>query len=260
MNENWGYLLRDHFEFWGDYLEESRDAIKAKMLSQYGYNVDEDLDEDFLVALFIDCTIIPSCRTGGGPMAPGVFAARYPYLVQEAFYNGWKKCHGIKKQSIGMANGMAFQVSKGYSCRRHDLHLLVESDINDRLVELTSERPPEEHFSCYGDSAYPHQYRTTCNRDGDEYTELNKAMNGCRESIEWMYRDLTQYWRIIGKKHTFQLLTGFERADNIIDLCFTLNNAWNCMNHNETSQWFQCPPPSFEAYTAEGPRDEMAFD
>ena len=88
MNENWGYLLRDHFEFWGDYLEESRDAIKAKMLSQYGYNVDEDLNEDFLVALFIDCTIIPSCRTGGGPMAPGVFAARYPYLVQEAFYNG----------------------------------------------------------------------------------------------------------------------------------------------------------------------------
>ena len=66
MNENWGYLLRDHFEFWGNYLEESRDAIKAKMLSHYGYDVDEDIDEEFLVELFIDCTIIPSCRTGGG--------------------------------------------------------------------------------------------------------------------------------------------------------------------------------------------------
>ena len=136
----------------------------------------------------------------------------------------------------------------------------MESDINDRLIELTSERPPAEHFSCYGDSAYPQQDRIDCKRDGDEFTELNKAMNGCRESIEWMYRDLTQYWRIIGKKNTFHLLTGFERADDIIDLCFTLNNAWNTMNHNETSQWFHCPPPSFEIYTAEGPRDEDLFD
>jgi hypothetical protein len=258
MNENWGYLLRDNFEFWGEYLEESRDAIKAKMLSQYDYDVDENM-EDFLISLFIDCTIIPSCRTGGGPMVPGVNAPRYPYLVQEAMYNGWKKCHGIKKQSIGLANGMAFQVSKGYSCRRHDLHLLDKSDINDRLVELTSERPPAEHFSCYGDSAYPQQDRICCKRDGDEFTELNKAMNGCRESIEWMYRDLTQYWRIIGRKNAFHLLTGFERADDLIDLCFTFNNAWNTMNHNETSQWFRCPPPSFEVYTAEGPRDEELF-
>jgi DDE superfamily endonuclease len=170
------------------------------MLSQYDYDVDESM-EDFLVSLFIDCTIMHLCRTGGGPMAPGVHAPRYSYLVQEAMYNGWKKCHGIKKQSIGLSNGMAFHVSKGYSCRRHDLHLLVDillhlledkSDINDRLVELTSEHPPAEHFSCYGDSAYPQQDRICCKRDGDEFTELNKAMNGCRESIEWMYRDLTQ--------------------------------------------------------------------
>jgi hypothetical protein len=83
MNENRGYLLRDYFEFWGEYLEVSRDAIKAKMFSQYDANM-----ADFLVLLFIDCTIIPSCRTGGGPMVPGVQAARYPYLVQEAMYNG----------------------------------------------------------------------------------------------------------------------------------------------------------------------------
>ena len=152
--------------------------------------------EDFLVSLFIDCTIIPSCRTGGGPMVPGVHAPRYPYLVQEAMYNGWKKCHGIKKQSIGLANGMAFQVSKGYSCRSHDLHLLDKSDINDRLVELTSERPPAEHCSCYGDSAYPQQDRICCKRDGNKFSELNEAMNGCRKSIEWMHRDLTQYWRV----------------------------------------------------------------
>lgn len=155
MQENWGYLLRDNIEFWGEYLEESKDAIKAKMLSHYNFDVEAHDQEEFKVSMFIDCTIIPSSRTGGGPMNAGIFAQRYPYIVQEAFYNGWKKCHGIKKQSIGLANGMAFQVSKGYSCRRHDLHILDESDIDARLVELTSERPADEHFTCYGDSAYP---------------------------------------------------------------------------------------------------------
>jgi hypothetical protein len=67
-------------------------------------------------------------------------------------------------------------------------------------------------------------------------------------------------WRVIGRKNAFHLLTGFETADDLMKLCFTFNNAWNTMNHNETSQWFRCPPPSFEVYTAEGPRDEELFD
>ena len=74
---------------------------------------------------------------------------------------------------------MAFQVSKGHSCRsaircekrhrtgvgygrreesryrRYDLHILDESYIDARLVELTSERPADELFTCNGDSAYP---------------------------------------------------------------------------------------------------------
>jgi hypothetical protein len=67
------------------------------MLSHYDFDVEAHDQEEFKVSMFIDCTIIPSSRTGGGPMNAGIFAQRYPYIVQEAFYNGWKKCHGIKK-------------------------------------------------------------------------------------------------------------------------------------------------------------------
>ena len=59
---------------------------------------------------------------------PRIFALRYPYFVLEAFYHRWNKCHGI-----GLANGMAFQVSKGYSCRRHDLHILDSNSIRRTL-------------------------------------------------------------------------------------------------------------------------------
>jgi hypothetical protein len=32
------------------------------------------------------------------------------------------------------------------------------------------------------------------------------------------------------------------------------------MNNNQASQWFECPPPAFEVYTSERPRDENLFD
>ena len=85
-------------------------------------------------------------------------------------------------------------------------------------------------------------------------------MNGCRETIEWIYRDLFQYWKVTTIKSTFTLLTGYKRADNIIDLCFILNNAYNTMNHNECSQWFSLAPPSFETYVSQGRRDALDIE
>ena len=109
----------------------------------------DELQNDFKVSMFIDFTMIRSQR----PVVPDRNAPRYVFLVQEAFYNGWKRIHGIKKQSIGLANGMAFHVSKGYLCRRHDLDILTISDIDDRLAELTKEDHPNDQFTCFGDSS-----------------------------------------------------------------------------------------------------------
>ena len=94
MKENWEYLQRDNIEFWGEYLEESKDAIEAKMLSHYDFDVEAYDPDEFKVSMIIDSTILPSSRTGGGPSST-IFAQRFPYIVEEAFYNGWKKCHGI---------------------------------------------------------------------------------------------------------------------------------------------------------------------
>ena len=47
-----------------------------------------------------------SCRPGGGPRQSGVLADRNDLLIQRAWYNGWKKLHGLKFQTIDMPNGM----------------------------------------------------------------------------------------------------------------------------------------------------------
>ena len=247
MQDNWGYLIHDNNYFWLPYLGPSCEAIRRKLSEHYDIEVDE-MGEDghgFQIAQFIDCIIIPSSRTAGGPMTPGKFAERFPLLVQESFYSGWARVHGVKKQAMGMANGMSFNVSKGYSCRRHDMHLLADTDMDSALEAIT-------HFMCYGDSAYPHMARITSRNNVDEFIEINAGLNGCRISIEWMFGDITVMWKLIDSKDILKLLDGFINCDNLIDLCFIFSNAYNCMNGNEISQWFQLLPPTFAVYTSQG--------
>lgn len=146
-------------------------------------------------------------------MTPGKFTERFPLLVQESFYNGWAQVHGLKKQAMGMANGMAFHVTKGYSCRRNDMHLLGDSDMDSRLENVSK-------FMCFGDSAYPHMARITSRNNLDEFDNINRDLNDCRISIEWMFRDITIFWKLVACKDILKLLDGFINCDNLLDLCF----------------------------------------
>ena len=107
-------------------------------------------------------------------------------------------------------------------------------------------------FICFGDSAYPHMSRITSRNNVDLFNEINAGLNGCRITIEWMFRDLTIMWKLVASKDILKLLGGFVQCDNLIDLCFIFCNAHNCMNSNEISQWFEMMPPTFTVYTSQG--------
>ena len=180
----------------------------------------------------------------------------YIIYVKEAVYNGWKGNHGIKKQSAVLACGNDLDVTDNESCRRHDTHLLGTSNLNERLENLTAGDDPEFNAMLYGDSAYPNLSRICCSVGGVGSLLFDAGMNGVRESVEWSYKEIHENWTILKNKKNFKMLVenGWEKANNLMDLCWIFNNALNCMNHNQISQWFQCPPPSFESYTAAGPR------
>lgn len=97
---------------------------------------------------------------------------------------------------------------------------------------------------------------TETQRTGDEeaFGDIKAGMNSCRESIEWMYRDIKVMWAITSSKYKLKLLEDFVQNDNLIETCFIFSNALNCMNGNETSQFFNTRPPSFATYTSLGPR------
>ena len=47
---------------------------------------------------FIDDTVTPA--------EEGINTERYNTLIQQAFFNGYKACHGLKHQAVEFPNGM----------------------------------------------------------------------------------------------------------------------------------------------------------
>jgi hypothetical protein len=110
---SWGYLIYNNKRFWKPYFLESAKAIYHVLVEKYDcdFLVEPGNPGGLRVAEFIDCKVIPSDRTGGGPMTSGEAAMRWPTLIQRAFYNGYGKVHGLKKQASVLANGCVEMVS-----------------------------------------------------------------------------------------------------------------------------------------------------
>ena len=105
IREKHGHLVTDNLEYWKDSLETFSEAIRVKVLEKSGGQVHYD-PGDYLVFAFIDDTVTRISRPGGGPAEEGINAERYNNLIQQAFFNGYKACHGIKHQTVELPNGM----------------------------------------------------------------------------------------------------------------------------------------------------------
>ena len=171
-------------------------------------------------------------------------------------YNGWKKCHGVKFQTIDLPNGMNAHVSGPYSCRRNDLYTLRISGINEKLRMLQNDAILQ--YKVYGDSAYliinqSHIRARHSNNDNTPREIMeNESMLSCRQSIEWNYNDLKQTWKFIDYSMNLKLLDMDVSA--IIVSAMILRNARVTLNGNITSSHFNYRPPSLQEWTNEGPR------
>ena len=120
MVDNWAYLLQDHLDFWKSYLPQMAELIRCKLEKEGCYFA----PGTFRVCSFIDNTMNATCRPAGGPTADGRDAPRYDPLIQQAWYNGWKKLHGLKWQTLDLPNGMNMHVWGPVSLRHNDIWTL----------------------------------------------------------------------------------------------------------------------------------------
>ena len=247
MIDNWGYLISNNREYWLPFLQESAESIRQKLatLPNEANRIFFDAAGQitgFAVAMFIDNTIFAMCRPGGGPTTDGEQAPRISKLMQQAFWTGWKKLHGLKWQTTLLANGMDFEVWGPASVRRNDNFTLHQSRIENKLEEL--QRNSVLKFKIHGDSAY----------SVSDYIVSGggKGMAAVRETIEWSYKDLKTTWKYCDYKHALKIRN--QPLGKIFFVCMLLRNAHVTLNGNQTCDYFICHPPNLEHWLSQGPK------
>lgn len=82
MFDNFQHLVTNNLHWWyrNGFFASSADAIGRKM------GLDEE--DKNMIAHFIDCNCLETCRVGGGPAEDGCNSARWDPLVQRTYYNG----------------------------------------------------------------------------------------------------------------------------------------------------------------------------
>lgn len=246
MVVNWGYLILNNREYWLPHLAASAEAIRVKLtrLPNEAMRVDfnpANHPDGFAIFGFIDNTMVAMCRPGGGPTAGGEQAPRVDPLVQRSWWTGWKKLHGLKWQTVIMANGMDFEVWGPVSVRHNDNFTLNLSQITSKLEALQLNNNLK--FGIYGDSAYHNQ----------EYLATGgpRGMSSVRESIEWRYKDLKVYFKYCDYRHCLKLRK--QPLAKIVFVSMLLSNAHCTMYGSQTAGYFDFPAPTFEDWTSQGP-------
>jgi hypothetical protein len=246
MIVNWSYLLLNNLEWWTPYFVPSAEAIRIKLqhLNHVNWRQNHppaNHPDGFRYGLFIDNTMFAFCRPGGN-ITDGPASDRVPLAVQQSWYTGWKKLHGMKWQTVILANGMDAHVWGPMSVRRNDLTTLAESKIVERIERV--QENCDIKIKLFGDSAYYN----------DDYIGSGggKGMASVRETIEWSYKDIKSQWKYCDYKTVLELRR--QPVAKIFFVCLLLRNAYVTLNASQISEYMNMAPPSLEVWLSQGPR------
>jgi len=130
---NFKQLLTDNLSYWVDFFPYFAECISKRLADSCDIHYPAG---SFRVFGFHDDTVIATCRPASGPTPNG---ERHDNYIQMAFYNGWKRHHGYKYQTLELPNGMCADMYGPTSFRHNDLELLRDSNLNGKLADIQVE-------------------------------------------------------------------------------------------------------------------------
>ncbi|XP_028418307.1 uncharacterized protein LOC114543582 [Dendronephthya gigantea] len=185
---------------------------------------------------FIDGTVRPICR---------------PRQNQRLVYNGHKKVHSLKFQSVVVPNGMIANLYGPVEGKRHDAGMLAESGLLQTL-EAQAFSTRGDPMCLYGDPAYPLRVHLQAPfRQGNLTNQMqmsNTNMSATRVSVEWLFGDIINYFKFLDFKKNLKI--GLSSVGKMYVVCSLLRNALTCMYGNQTAEYFGLEPPTLEEYFA----------
>ncbi|XP_074611816.1 uncharacterized protein LOC141866231 [Acropora palmata] len=143
---------------------------------------------------FIDGTVRPVCRPG---------------VNQRVIYNGHKRVHSIKFQSVALPNGLVGHLYGPVEGRRHDSSMLASSGLLQELQRFSNSPITGTPICLYGDPAYPLRAHLQGPFRGAALTQdqknYNTAMNGARTAVEWVFGDIINYLKFLDFKKNLKI-------------------------------------------------------
>lgn len=222
--DNYGYLLRSLDQPWlqPNCLQRFADAIygRGSALSNcWG---------------FVDGTVRPIARPGEH---------------QRVLYNGHKRVHALKFQSVVAPNGLIANLYGPVEGRRHDAGMLRMSGL---LTELNRHAysPTAQPLCIYGDPAYPLRIHLQAPYRNAQLTAeqqvFNSSMSTVRTAVEWVFGDISTYFALLDFKRNLKI--GLSPVGKLYSISALLRNALTCLYGNTTSTFFNLDPPTIEEY------------
>ena len=172
---------------------------------------------------FVDGTVRPISRPGRD---------------QRVVYNGHKRVHAIKFQSVATPDGMVALLHGPYEGKRHDSGILRESGLLQDL-EHYSVSPDGQVMCIYGDPAYPLRQQLQAPFKNavliEEQQLWNKSMSSVRVSVEWLFGDIINYFKFLNFKKNLKVQ--LSAAGKMYIVGTILQNARNCLYGSTTSSF-----------------------
>nr|XP_058949612.1 uncharacterized protein LOC131777344 [Pocillopora verrucosa] len=180
---------------------------------------------------FIDGTVRPIAR---------------PDQQQRIVYNGHKRVHSLKFQSVALPNGLI-----GNMYGPVEVSMLVDSNLLHEL-EQNAFSPTGEPMCVFGDPAYPLRVHLQAPFRHGILTPVMEGYNAEMSSvrvewqIEWLFGDIINDFKFLDFKKNLKI--GMSSVGKMYLVCAILNNAITCLYGNSTSEFFGRNPPSLQDY------------
>ena len=171
----------------------------------------------------MDGTVRPICRPGE---------------IQHIVYNGHKRVHALKFQSLALPNGLIGNLFFAVEGRRHDTGMLKDSGLLN-ILEKVAYSPAGNVLCIYGDPSYPlHPHLMAPYTVGEvamftpNIQAFNGAMSSFMVSVEWLFGDVLDSFKFLDFKNNLKMGLGAVGKYYIVAALF--QNTLTCLYGNNT--------------------------
>ena len=169
-----------------------------------------------------------------------------PRKGQESVFNGHKRFHSLKYQSLMTPNGMIAHFFGPVEGRRHDSAMYFESGLDPQLQQLFA----NTGMSVYGDSAYAFRPYLVTPFKGAGLNQMqidfNSSMASVRESVEWGFALIASKFAFVDYHKNIKVYLQPVAKYYIVSALLT--NANTCLYGSQVASYFNMQPPTLKEY------------